>query len=74
MTGIKIYRFFDNTFYTYLTIKRHDSEFDININFKDGIEISNETSTPIFVKDQVLKTCGIEITKDMVLKAIKETQ
>jgi bifunctional DNase/RNase len=74
VTALKVYKFSNDTFYTYLSIKKRGSTLDINIDFKDGIEISKETSCPIFIEEGVLKSCGIKITKDMVVKALKETQ
>lgn len=70
--GIKVYRFSDNTFYTYVTLKKDDLEFDVNLSFKDALEISKETSSPIFIKNSILQSCGIEITRDMVIKALKD--
>jgi bifunctional DNase/RNase len=70
--GVKIYHFTDNIFYTYITMKNDGIEFDINLSFRDAIEIAKETSSPIFIKDSILDSCGIAITKDMVIKALKD--
>lgn len=70
IVGIKIYYHKENTFYTYLTIKNSKNIFDININLIDGLEICKKSSTPIFINEKILRSCGIEITKDLVLKAL----
>jgi len=70
--GIKVYRFSENIFYTYVTLKKENLEFDVNLSFKDAVEISKETSSPIFIKNSILQSCGIEITRDMVIKALKD--
>lgn len=69
---IKIYHQFGDTFYTYLALKRGDEIFEINISFRDALEISKEMTVPIFVKDKILKESGIEITKDIIIKSLKE--
>lgn len=69
---IRIYHQVGDTFYTYLAIKRNSETFEINISFKDALEISKEMAVPIFVKDKILKDSGIEITKDIIIKSLKE--
>ena len=68
---IKIYHHYENTFYTYLTIKNDKEVFEINISFKDGIEIAKEINVPIYVKSRILENHGIKITKDLITKALK---
>ena len=68
---IKIYYHYENTFYTYLTIKNNKEVFEINISFKDGVEIAKEMNVPIYVKSQILEDHGIKITKDLIMKALK---
>ncbi len=69
---IKIYHQFGDTFYTYLALKRENEIFEINVSFKDALEISKEMVVPIFIKDKILRESGIEITKDIIIKSLKE--
>ncbi len=71
VVGIKIYHRDQSTFYTYVTIRKEKTNMDINVGFRDGIEIAREMSVPIYVKEKIIKECGIEITKDLVLKALR---
>jgi bifunctional DNase/RNase len=43
---------------------------DINISFRDGIELAKETNTPIYIKEEIIKEMGIEVTKELVEKAL----
>lgn len=74
VTGIKIYHFCGDKYYTCLTIHNEKNTFDINISFRDGIEIAKETESQIFVKDSILKEYGIKVTKELVQKALNEEQ
>lgn len=72
ISHIKVYHQCEDVFYTYLTICKNGGAFEVNVSFKDAIEISKEMSIPIYVKEKILKNSGIEITKDIVLKALKD--
>lgn len=72
ISHIKIYYHCANTFYVYLAIKKEDGIFEVNISFKDALEIYKEMPVPIYVRENILKNYGIEITKDIVLKALRE--
>lgn len=68
---INIYRISDGVFYSYLTIQKGNSIMDINVEFKDGLEISQEMSIPIYVRDKIMEQYGIQITKELITKALK---
>ena len=70
---IKIYHCYCNNFYAYLTLRKEGRDFDINIGIKDALEISKETAVPIFVKDKILENYGIKITKDLIIKSLKDS-
>ena len=72
ISHIKIYYHCANTFYVYLAIKKEGGIFEVNISFKDALEIYKEMPVPIYVRENILKNYGIEITKDIVLKALRE--
>lgn len=73
VSNIKIYHYYCNSFYAYLTLKKGDREFEFNIGIKDALEISKEMSVPIFVKDKILENCGIKITKDLLIKSLRDS-
>lgn len=73
VSHIKIYHFRCDIFYAYLTLKKEGRDFDFNIEIKDALEISKETSIPIFVKDKILKNYGIKITKDLIIKSLRDS-
>lgn len=68
---VSIYHARDGIFYSYLTIKKGKCSLDINVDFEDSIEISRELSVPIYVRDKVISEYGIEVTKDLISKALK---
>lgn len=70
---LKIYKFDQNIFYTYLSIYKNgnsESVMDINIGFSDGIEISKETSIPIYINEEIIKQVGFVVTRKLVEKAL----
>jgi len=68
---ISIYHINDGILYTYLTIQREKFMLDLNIGFKDGMEIAKELSIPIYVKEKIIQECGIEVTKELINRALK---
>ena len=70
--SVKIYRQEFGVFYTYLSIQRDKEVFDINIGFKDAMNIARETCLPVYVEDSILKINGFVINKNMVLKALEK--
>jgi len=72
----KIYKQSQGVFYTYLSIyksvckDKRSNALDINISFSDGIEIAKVTNTPIYIKEEIIKEMGIEVTKELVEKAL----
>lgn len=70
---LKIYRHVGGNFYAYLTIKNKEKILDINISFKDGLEICKKSASPIFVNKNILELHGVEITKELVFKALKDS-
>ena len=71
--ALKIYRYEYNTYYSYITIKKGNDRRDINISLKDGLNITKETMSPIYIDNNILKTSGILINKDMILEALEKT-
>jgi bifunctional DNase/RNase len=69
--GIKIYYECDNIFYSYLTILSNGKKLDINVSFRDAINIALEIPTPIYVKKSVMDKSGIKVTKSMIQKALQ---
>ncbi|NMB91314.1 bifunctional nuclease family protein [candidate division WWE3 bacterium] len=73
---IKIYKLYQNTFYTYLSLSKRNEHnninkvMDLNISFEDGISMSKEANIPIYIKESIAKEIGIEITKKLVEKAL----
>jgi bifunctional DNase/RNase len=69
---LKIYRCDQNNFYTYLNIEKSGSFYDVNISFRDGIDVVRDSSIPIYAEEKVLTNFGFEITKEIVKKALAE--
>lgn len=67
---IKIYKASQNTLYTYLTLEKEGQFLDVNIGFPDAIEIARELDFPIFAKEEIIRKCGIEITREIVKRAL----
>lgn len=70
---LKIYKFDQNIFYTYLSIYKNDNlsnVMDLNIGFADGIELSKETSIPIYINEEIIRHVGIVVTRKLVEKAL----
>ncbi len=73
VSNIKIYHYYCDIFYAYLTLKKEAEEFEFNVGIKDALEISREMSVPIFVKDRILENYGIKITKDLLIKSLRDS-
>ena len=71
--GIKIYYECDDIFYSYLTVSKDKKKLDINIGFKDAINIAMEIPVPIYVEKSVMDKSGIRITKSMIQEALQTT-
>jgi len=67
---VKIYRFSQSVYYAYLTLTTNGKDFDVNISLEDAMEISKEARSPIYVKEEIINQCGIEITKEIIEKAL----
>jgi bifunctional DNase/RNase len=70
---LKIYKYDQNIFYTYLSIYKKDNlseEVDLNIGFTDGIEISKEIGIPIYISEEIIRKVGIVVTRRLVEKAL----
>ncbi len=70
---IKIYYECDDIFYSYLTVSKDKKKLDINIGFKDAINIAMEIPVPIYVEKSVMDKSGIRITKSMIQEALQTT-
>jgi bifunctional DNase/RNase len=68
--AIKIYLYKDDTFYTYITIKKDDRCYDINAGFLDAVKIGQEFNAPIYTTEKVIKDCGIKVTKELIEKSL----
>jgi bifunctional DNase/RNase len=71
---LKIYRCIQNNFYTYLSIEKSGNFYDINISFKDGIDVVRDSCIPIYAEEKILASFGFEITKELVKKALTEKE
>jgi len=71
---LKIYRCDQSNFYTYLNIERSGSFYDINISFKDGIDVVRDLCVPIYAEEKILSNFGFELTKELVRKALMEKE
>ena len=71
---LKIYRCDENNFYTYINIEKSGSVFDVNISFKDGIDVVRDSCIPIYAEEKVLSNFGFEITKELVKKALANNE
>lgn len=69
---LKIYKCDQSNFYTYLNIEKSGNFYDINISFKDGMDVVRDSCAPIYAEEKILVNHGFEITKDLVKKALSE--
>lgn len=70
LNHLKIYKYRQDNFYTYLNLGKDEKKLDISVGFKDGIDIAREFKLPIYVKEEIIKEVGVEITKELVQKAL----
>ena len=73
VSSIKLYLYRDGIFYTYITLRMQSNEYDINSCFIDALYISRLFNAPIYARDQVIRCCGIKVTKEQIEQALKET-
>lgn len=71
---LKIYRCDQSNFYTYLNVEKSGSFYDVNISFKDGIDMVRDSCIPIYAEEKILTNFGFEITKELVKKALTENE
>lgn len=71
---LKIYRCDQGNFYTYLNVEKSGSFFDVNISFKDGIDMVRDSCIPIYADEKILTNFGFEVTKELVKKALTENE
>lgn len=71
---LKIYRCDQSNFYTYLNVEKSGSFYDVNISFKDGIDMVRDSCIPIYAEEKILTNFGFEITKELVKKALMENE
>ena len=70
ITGIKIYMYKENTFYTYICIENRGKEYDINSDFADALILAIRCNTTILVEEKVLNECGIKVTKELLERSL----
>jgi bifunctional DNase/RNase len=68
--SIKVYLFQDSVYYTYVSIKSSEKEFDINTNFSEAISLAGLVKSPILFEKNIIKECGFRVTKKMIEKAL----
>jgi hypothetical protein len=71
---LKIYRCDQSNFYTYLSVEKSGSFFDVNISFKDGMEVVRGSCIPIYAEEKILSNFGFEITKELVKKSLAKNE
>lgn len=57
-------------FYSYVRIIRNKKEYDVDSKPSDSISIGLRSNAPIFVKENVYKKTGIEITKELLDRSL----
>lgn len=71
---LKIYRCDQSNFYTYLNVEKSGSFYDVNISFKDGIDMVRDSCIPIYAEEKILTNFGFEVTKELVKRALMEKE
>ncbi|MFH1899539.1 MAG: hypothetical protein ABIJ82_03700 [Patescibacteria group bacterium] len=71
---LKIYRYDQSNFYTYLNVEKSGSSYDVNISFKDGMDVVRDSCIPIYADEKILTNFGFEVTEELVKKALTENE
>ncbi|MBU0535147.1 bifunctional nuclease family protein [Patescibacteria group bacterium] len=71
---LKIYRYDQSNFYTYLNVEKSGSSYDVNISFKDGMDVVRDSCIPIYAEEKILTNFGFEVTEELVKKALTENE
>ena len=71
---LKIYRYDQSNFYTYLNVEKSGSSYDVNISFKDGMDVVRDSCIPIYADEKILTNFGFEVTEELVKKALTENK
>ena len=68
--SIKVYLFQDSVFYTYITVKSGSGDIEVNAGFLESMILAEELKTKILFEKNIIKECGIKITKKMIEKSL----
>jgi bifunctional DNase/RNase len=66
----KIYLHQEGVYYTYLMVEQAGRLYEVNIPCTDAVEIARRNKLPIYVTEEILKECGIAITKELLQEAL----
>lgn len=67
---IKIYKYLDGHFYTYLTLTRQNGrEFDVNVGPTQALSLCDR-NIPVYSDDSILQECGVKVTNELIKEAL----
>ncbi len=66
----KIYKFQDNTFYSYLTLRQGRKFTDINIPPIVALKVCKMFNVPVFINEKIIKDLGFCVTRRMIENAL----
>lgn len=69
--GIVVYKYFDEVFYSYLMVEQIASLLEIDLKLTDAICLALLATKPIMVTEEVYKTAGIVVTKELIDKSLE---
>ena len=70
VVGVKIESFEDNVFDTNLEIQDKNAKHTIRLKIADGINIGLRFNAPILIKNDVMRKCGIFVSKELLHEAL----
>ncbi len=70
--GITIYRYDSDIFYAYANVEFQNKHLEFNISVDDALNVAKEFEKPIYIKDELLNTCGIKVSKKILRDALRE--
>ncbi len=68
--GILIDRYKDNLYYAYIRVKKNNVFYDIDSGLTDALCLALITGVKIDVNKEILNEYGIEVTKELLDKAL----
>lgn len=71
ITGVTVYKYLDDVFYTYLKVITGETESEIDIKLTDAICLALLADIPIMIAVDVYKYAGIIVTKELIDRSLE---